>query len=83
LRLEEVTLSENNWGHLTTYLIHQISDNQTLSLEVFGDFPRMPPEVVDEIKGLVEEFTTYSPNPEADDGELSGSCGHSTDKEDE
>ena len=57
LHLEDVVLNDNDWGHLTTYLGHQISNNQAISLQVFGDSPYMPQEVVDEIKGLVEEFT--------------------------
>ena len=57
LHLEDVTLTGGDWGHLTRYLAHQTSDDQTVSLQVFGDSPFMPPEVVEEIRGLVEEFT--------------------------
>jgi hypothetical protein len=82
LHLEDVTLDNGDWGHLTTYLVHQTSDDQVVWLEVFGDSPHMPPEVVDKIKGLVEEFT-YEQRSEAE-GKKSpcGSCG-STHEEDE
>lgn len=57
LHLEDVTLTDNDWGHLTTYLVHQTSNHQIVSLQVFGDSPCMPQAVVDEIRGLVGEFT--------------------------
>ena len=60
LRLESVTVDDNDWGHLTNYLAHQSSDNQIISLEVTGKFPLMDAGVVDEINGLVEEFTITS-----------------------
>lgn len=57
LRLENPRLREDNeWGLLKTYLAHQISDNQTISLEVIDKFYYGPPEIVDEIRGLVKEF---------------------------
>lgn len=54
LRLEDTT---GDWSHLTTYLAHQTSDGQIISLEVTGYPHDMGPEVVEEIKALVEEFT--------------------------
>ena len=57
LRLRDVTLDNNDWSHLTTYLAHQTSDGQAISLGVFGEFPDMCSEVVNEITDLVEEFT--------------------------
>ncbi|KAF9647993.1 hypothetical protein BDM02DRAFT_3187523 [Thelephora ganbajun] len=68
LNLENVTLNDDDWGHLTTYLGHQTSDNQSISLGVLGDTPLMRPEVMSEIRGLVEEFT-YKPNSETEDSE--------------
>ena len=62
LCLEDVNLDNDDWGHLVTYLVHQTSDNQIISLEVNGDYPRMDPEVVDEIEGLVKVFTTNTPD---------------------
>jgi len=56
LYLEGVTLGNDGWSDLTTYLVHQTSDNQTISLEMVGEFPYMCPEVENEIKGLVTEF---------------------------
>ena len=72
LHLEDVTLTDGDWSHLTTYLAHQTSDGQTISLQVFGDSPYMSPEVVDEIRGLVEEFTYEQ--EEVEGGESACSC---------
>ena len=58
LRLRHIVLhDDDDWGHLTTYLAHQTSDGQTISLEVIGQFPCDSPEVLNGIKGLVKEFT--------------------------
>ena len=56
LYLEGVRLVDGDWGHLKTYLAHQTSNGQVVSLEVL-DSPDMPPDVVDEVEGLVEKFT--------------------------
>ena len=56
LSLEYISLGDDGWGHLTTYLAHQTSNGQIISLQVSGDVPRIPAEVVDEIKDLVGEF---------------------------
>jgi len=54
LRLEYVTfLDGEDWAHLTRYLAHQTSGGRTISLEMIGTSPRMRPEVVNRIKGLV------------------------------
>jgi len=81
LHLEDVTLGDD-WGHLTMYLAHQTSDDQSISLEVFGDSPYMCPEVVNEIKGLVEEFA-HDKKPEAVGMESPCSICRSTHGEDE
>ena len=57
-----------DWSHLMTYLAHQTSDGQTISLEVIGDFPHDCPEIVDGIRSLVQEFT-YPRNPVAEENE--------------
>ena len=57
LWLKDFTLEDGDWGHLTTYLVHQTSDNQTISLDMSGDSPYVHPGVAEEIKGLVKEFT--------------------------
>ena len=56
LCLRDITLDEGGWSHLTTYLAHQTSDGQAISLGVFGYIPYMCPELVEEIRGLVEEL---------------------------
>jgi len=61
LCLEDITLNDDNWGHLTTYLVHQTSDNQVVSLKVTGSSPYIPPSVVNEIRELVGEFTITVP----------------------
>jgi len=66
LSLEDITLNNDNWGHLMTYLAHQTSDNQTISLRVSGNVPHIPPEVVNEINDLVGEFI-YHQNPWGED----------------
>jgi len=82
LYLEHVNLDDNNWDHLITYLAHQTSDGQIVSLEVLGDSPYMPPDVVDEVAGLVEEFT-YHQNQEVDVRGSPLTCGYPTHEEDE
>jgi len=57
LCLEDVNTDTSNWGHLIEYLIHQTSGGQMVALEVISDSPCMPPEVVNEVEELVEEFT--------------------------
>ena len=58
LCLDGVTyLNDEDWSLLVTYLTHQTSDYQAISLEVIGDFPYYCPEVVSRIEGLVKEFS--------------------------
>ena len=59
LYLDDVILKGGDWSYLTTYLAHQTSDGQIISLEMFGEFPYMCPEVVNEIKDMVGRFTYY------------------------
>jgi hypothetical protein len=56
LHLEDFSLLDNDWGHLTTYLAHQTSGGQAISLKIRGEFPHLHLEVVKEVEGLVEEF---------------------------
>ena len=51
-----ISLSDNDWGHLTTYLTHQISGGQPISLKVGSFFPHMCPEVAKELESLAGEF---------------------------
>ena len=70
LRLEDVRFLDNDdWDHLTTYLAHQTSDSQAISLEVVGDFAYMRPEAVVGIEDLVEKVTWLS---KFSDGRMSG-----------
>ena len=56
LSLQDLTLRDNNWVHLTTYLAHQTSGNQAISLEIGGNLPHLCLEVMEEVEDLVEEF---------------------------
>jgi hypothetical protein len=58
LHLNGITLSKNDWGQLTAYLAHQISDNQIIWLQA-SDCPYVCPEVVKVVEGLVEEFSRH------------------------
>ena len=82
LFLTDITLDDNDWSHLTTYLTHQTSDNQIISLEVISRGPHMPPEVENEIKGLVKELIHYEYGG-VECGGSPSSCGRSTHDEDE
>lgn len=58
LYLDYFTLENNDdWAPLMAYLTHQTSGGQTVSLRLLrGGSTPIPPEVVREIEGLVEEF---------------------------
>lgn len=56
LHLEDITQGNGSWEPLVTYLTHQTYGNQIISLQGSG-CSRMCPEVANEIKGLVEEFS--------------------------
>ena len=67
LILEEVVFPNyNDWDPLTTYLAHQTSGGQAISLEVINDLPHGCSEAVNRIRGLVKEFT-YNQNPDDND----------------
>jgi len=59
LHLDYIPLMEDDdWSDLMTYLAHQTSDNQVVSLKVVSNFPHVCPETVASgIKALVKEFT--------------------------
>ena len=57
LSLENPTLGDNGWDHLMTYLAHQTSDGQVISLEIGGSFPHLCLDVVKEVENLVEKFS--------------------------
>ena len=55
LRLTNFTLQDDDdWSPLITYLEHQTSGGQAISLSLYGDHPPIPPEVAWEMKGLAE-----------------------------
>jgi len=57
LSLDYFTLeNDDDWRPLVAYLAYQTSGGQTVSLSLHSHRPRIPPEVVSEIEGLVEEF---------------------------
>jgi len=60
LHLENVSSNDVDWNHLKVYLVHQTSGGQAISLRVSGGAFRMRPEMENEIKDLVEEFTYES-----------------------
>jgi len=65
LYLEDVMMEDRGWGPLVTYLTHQTSGDQTVSLNVFGDGVHVCWDVVEQIEDLVEEFI-YLPDPNQD-----------------
>ena len=60
LCLENVSFLDEDWDYLVVYLAHQTSDGQAISLEVVGEFRPTRPGLMDEIKGLVEEFIHHN-----------------------
>ena len=70
LHIENVTtILGANWEPLKTYLVHRTSEGRAISLHV-PDWSPMPPEVVEEIRSLVETFvydpTSYTEYGDAD-----------------
>jgi hypothetical protein len=63
LYLEDAAARGDNWDPLVTYLAHQTSGGQTVSLEIFGDGVHVCSEVIKRIEGLVEDLS-YLPDPD-------------------
>ena len=63
LYLEDAEAVNYNWDPLVTFLTHQTSGDQTVSLELFGQGVHVCSEVIEQIKGLVEELV-YEPDPD-------------------
>jgi len=63
LYLEDVRAEDEDWDPLITYLIHQTSGNQAVSLGVSGKGVHMCSDVLDKIYELVEELV-YCPDPD-------------------
>jgi len=72
LKLEDPKALDGDWNPLITYLTHQTSDGQTVSLDVFDEI-HICPEMVEQIDDLVEEFN-LAPDPEGRCHNLDGSC---------
>ena len=64
LYLKDAKAVDDNWYPLITYLTHQTSGNQAVSLESFGEGVHVCPEVIERIEGLVEELV-YEPDPDS------------------
>ena len=62
LYLEMARPVNDNWNPLITYLSHQTSGDQAISLDLLGE-DHVCSEVIEKIKGLVEELA-YEPDPE-------------------
>jgi len=67
LSLENITSNDGDWGHLTTYLAHQTSNGQIISLEMSDNPPYIHPSVMDEIKDLVGKFIYHRISTEEDE----------------
>jgi hypothetical protein len=57
LYLANVEAEDDNWDPLVTYLTHQTSGGQIISLEIFGDWVHTCSKVITQIEGLVEEVS--------------------------
>jgi len=55
LRLEDAIL-DDDWNHLLSYLAHQTSGRQVISLTLSGEPIHVCKGVISDIKGLVDEF---------------------------
>ena len=62
LYLEDAEAEDDNWDPLVTYVAHQASGGQTLSLNVFGEGFHICAGVIKRIEGFVEELI-YIPDP--------------------
>ena len=68
LSLQHITLDDDGWSSLKSYLYYQTTNLQTVSLELVGEIPYMSPEEADEIEGLVDEFIRdEDPTTDADE----------------
>jgi len=63
LYLERARAVDDNWDPLITYLAHQTSGDQAVSLDLFGEKVHVCSEVIERMEGLVEELV-YEPDPD-------------------
>jgi hypothetical protein len=61
LSLENVTLADGDWRHLTEYLARQAADGRAITLRVQGKCSHMCPDVAKKIEGLVLRFDCHIP----------------------
>jgi hypothetical protein len=57
LYLEHPEVEGDNWGPLVTYLAHQTSGGQAISIKVFSEGLHICSEVIERIEGLAEDFS--------------------------
>ena len=48
--------ADAGWRPLVDYLVHQTSNRQAISLELWGGYSNITPKVIKEVQGLVEVF---------------------------
>jgi len=65
LYLEDAEAVDDDWDPLVTFLAHQTSGDQAVSLELFGQGVHLCSEVIEQIEGLVEELV-YEPDLEVE-----------------
>ena len=63
LYLEDPEVEDEDWGPLIVYLAHQTSDNQDVSLAVFGEGVHICSGLVEQVDELVKNFD-YQPDPD-------------------
>jgi hypothetical protein len=63
LYLEDVEVEDDNWDPLVTYLAHQTSGGQAISLKIFGYWVHICSKVIKRIECLVDELS-YLPDPD-------------------
>ena len=63
-----VNADNTGWDPLTTYLAHQTSGGQTISIELMGYCSYLPPRVAKQIRGQVEKFV-YDPITDVGDSD--------------
>jgi hypothetical protein len=56
LYLDYAKAENGNWDPLVTYLAHQTSGGQAISIEVFGEGLHICSKVIERIEGLAEDF---------------------------
>jgi len=79
IHLEDTTLDDDDWSPLLSYLSHQTSGGQTISLRLSGGPTHICGNVEIGIKGLVHEFTLELPLNEVSPFYYCSVCGEEGD----